>query len=314
MNKVMMFIDEVPSRNDWSTFKNMTVSPDSFVKMKYGAEFTIENTIRYVIGCNEETYPLPVEDGPQMMRVSPIKTQRNSTFAENFVKITNQEQNDENYCRNLLAELDPKLDVDELSNFEIGDMLLRGALHNEWASREAAQEFLNYLDYTYRSDNGFYNNPPLRGADWAEVIEEKESTVNKIVQYIIEEQIEQISNKELYEIYKVLQEDRSDTKMKFNGFAAKIKPLLLETGLYKFLRNATVKDGSRVSLFVRLESTDDFKEYEIDSNKFIVEVDMYKGTGAWQKKTPMLKYKKNKSNKEHYDLNRIMNWINPEKD
>jgi len=314
MNKVVMFIDEVPARNDWSAFKNMTGSPDSFVKMKYGAEFTIENTIRYVIGCNEETYPLPVEDGPQMMRVSPIKTQRNNTFAENFVKITNQEQNDENYCRNLLAELDPKLDVDELSNFEIGDMLLRGALHNEWASREAAQEFLNYLDYTYRSDNGFYNNPPLRGADWAEVIEEKESTVNKIVQYIIEEQIEQISNKELYEIYKVLQEDRSDTKMKFNGFAAKIKPLLLETGLYKFLRNATVKDGSRVSLFVRLESTDDFKEYEIDSNKFIVEVDMYKGTGAWQKKTPMLKYKKNKSNKEHYDLNRIMNWINPEKD
>jgi hypothetical protein len=321
MNKVVMFIDEVPARNDWSTFKNMTGSPDSFVKLKYGAEFTIENTIRYVIGCNEETYPLPVEDGAQMMRVSPIKTQRSSTFATNFVKIMNQETGNPDFCKNLLADSDPTLDLDELTDFEIGDLLLRGPLHREWASRESAQNFLNYLDYTYKSETGLYNNPPLRGRDWAEVIEEKESTVNKIVQYVLEEEIEIISTIELYEIYKILQEHRSDVKMKFNGFAAKIKPLLLESGLYEFHQNPTIKDGSRVGLYcistVKPASTavkPDFKNYEINSAKFIVEVDLYKGNSPWQKKQPMLKYKDGKTKRQDRGFNHLNRLINPEKD
>ena len=314
MNKVVMFIDEVPARNDWSTFKNMTGSPDSFVKMKYGAEFTIENTIRYVIGCNEETYPLPVEDGPQMMRVSPIKTQRSSTFAENFVKITNKEQENENYCRELLLELDPTLDVEELTDFEVGDMLLRGPLFKDWASREAAQEFLNYLHYTYKSEHGLYNNPPLRGRDWKEVIDEKESTVNKIVQYVVDEEVEMISTKELYEIYKVLQEDRSDVKMKFNGFAGKIKPLLLETGLYTFHQNPSIKDGSRVGMYSLTTVKPDFTKYEINSANFIVEVDIYKGTSPWQKKVPMLKYKDAKIKQINRNFTNFTRLINPEKD
>jgi hypothetical protein len=314
MNKVVMFIDEVPARNDWSTFKNMTGSPDSFVKMKYGAEFTIENTIRYVIGCNEETYPLPVEDGPQMMRVSPIKTQRNSTFATNFVKITNRAQANENYCRELLAALDTTLDVEELSDFEVGDMLLRGPLYKEWASREAAQEFLNYLDWTYRSENGFYNNPPLRGKDWNEVIDEKESTVNKIVQYLISEQVEMISAKELYEIYKVLQEDRSDVRMKFNGFAGKIKPLILESGVYGFYQNPTIRDGSRVGMYCLNSVTADFAQYEINSANFIAEIDMYKGTSPWQKKIPMLRYKDAGSRAIDRRRQQFDRLINPEKD
>ena len=314
MNKVVMFIDEVPARNDWSTFKNMTGSPDSFVKMKYGAEFTIENTIRYVIGCNEETYPLPVEDGPQMMRVSPIKTQRTSTFAENFVKIMNKETNNKKYCREMLSTFDPTLDVEELTDFEVGDMLLRGPLHSEWASRQAAQDFLNYLDYTYKSEHGFYNNPPLRGKDWQEVIDEKESTVNKIVQYVISEEVEMISSKELYEIYKVLQEDRSDVKMKFNGFAGKIKPLLLECGLYSFHQNPTIKDGSRIGMYCLNSVKADFTKYEINSANFIIEIDMYKGTSPWQKKIPMLRYKDAKTKQINRSFNHINRLINPEKD
>lgn len=314
MNKVVMFIDEVPARNDWSTFKNMTGSPDSFVKMKYGAEFTIENTIRYVIGCNEETYPLPVEDGPQMMRVSPIKTQRTSTFAENFVKIMNKETNNKKYCREMLSTFDPTLDVEELTDFEVGDMLLRGPLHSEWASRQAAQDFLNYLDYTYKSEHGFYNNPPLRGKDWKEVIDEKESTVNKIVQYVISEEVEMISSKELYEIYKVLQEDRSDVKMKFNGFAGKIKPLLLESGLYSFHQNPTIKDGSRIGMYCLNSVKADFTKYEINSANFIIEIDMYKGTSPWQKKIPMLRYKDAKTKQINRSFNHINRLTNPEKD
>jgi hypothetical protein len=312
MNKVFMFIDEVPARNDWSTFKNMTGSPDSFIKMKYGAEFTIENTIRYGVGCNDVGYPLPVEDGPQMMRVSPIKTQAASTFATNFVKITNQENNNENYCRELLTNLDPTLDVEELSDFEVGDLLLRGPLHNEWATRAAAQEFLNYLDYTYKSETGFYNHAPLRGQDWRDIIDEKESTVNKIADYVITEEIETVSTKELYELYKLLQEDRSDIRMKFNSFAGKIKPLLLEH--YSFYPNPTIKSGVRIGIYSCVEGKNDFTDYEMNTQRFIEDVDLYKNGAPWQKKVGMLKYKDSKTRQAQRKITNFNKLINPEKD
>ena len=311
MNKVFMFIDEVPARNDWSTFKNMTGSPDSFIKMKYGAEFTIENTIRYGVGCNDVGYPLPVEDGPQMMRVSPMKTQAASTFATNFVKITDQD-NKPGYCRELLTNLDPTLDVEELTDFEVGDLLLRGPLHNEWASRDAAQEFLNYLDYTYKSETGFYNHPPLRGQDWRDIIDEKESTVNKIADYVITEEVETVSTKELYELYKLLQEDRSDTKMKFNSFAGKIKPLLLEH--YNFYPNPTIKSGVRVGIYSCVKGKNDFTDYEMNTQRFIEDVDLYKNGAPWQKKVGMLKYKDGKTRQAQHKITNFNKLINPEKD
>ena len=312
MNKVVMFIDEVPARDDWSAFKNMTGSPDSFVKMKYGAEFTIENTIRYAIGCNNETYPLPLEDGAQMMRVSPMKTQRNSTFATNFVKIEDREHH-KGYCRELLASLDPTLDIEDLTDFEVGDLLLRKSLYSDWASRHAAQEFLNYLDYTYKSENGLYNLPPLRGEDWAEIIEEKESTVNKLVYYVNEESVETISVQELYEIYKLLQEDRSEIKMKLNGFASKIKPLMLENGVYKFYRSATIKGGNRVGIYSRLPITD-YSHYEMDTTRYIEEVQISREGAIWLKKKPMLKYSTTKNIKMTTRIMNINRLISPEKD
>ena len=312
MNKVVMFIDEVPARDDWSAFKNMTGSPDSFVKMKYGAEFTIENTIRYAIGCNNETYPLPLEDGAQMMRVSPMKTQRSSTFATNFVKIEDQDHHP-GYCRELLSSLDPTLDIEELTDFEVGDLLLRKSLFSDWASRDAAQEFLNYLDYTYKSENGLYNLPPLRGEDWAEIIEEKESTVNKLVHYVNEESVETISVQELYEIYKLLQEDRSEVKMKLNGFASKIKPLMLENGVYKFHRSATIKGGNRVGIYSKM-GTADFTDYEMDTTRYIEEVQISKEGAIWLKKKPMLKYSTQKSIRLSNKISNINRLINPEKD
>jgi hypothetical protein len=313
LNKVVMFIDEVPAREDWSTFKNMTGSPDSFVKQKYGPEFNIENTIRYAVGCNNETYPLPVEDGPQMMRVSPIKTQRTSTFAENTVKILDQE-NYPGYCRQLLADSDNTIVVDDLTDFSVGDALLRGILFREWASRESAQQFLNYLDYTYRSTTGNYSLAPLRGRDWAEVIDEKESIINKVAQYVVSEAIETISTRELYEIYRMLQEDRSDVKMKFAGFAGRIKPIMMETGKYYFYQNPTIKDGTRVGIYCSILGKTEFRDYEIDSRKFIQEVDLYKDSGSWQKRISVLKYKEKKALDNQLRIQQLNQLINPEKD
>jgi hypothetical protein len=286
LGKVVMFIDEVPEKGSWDILKNMTGSTDSFVKQKYGAEFVIDNTVRYAIGTNEEVYPLPVENGPQMMRVSPIKTNRLSTFAENTIKMLDQ-LNYIGYCRQLLKDSDDTLDVDNMDDFVVGDTLLRNVLQNEWASREANQKLLNYLDYTYKSESGNYSLAPLRGRDWDDIARDRLPAVQKVVDYIIEQGINTITTMELYEIYKVIQQDRSDAIKKMAGFGQSISELLAQKG-YKKHDQAYLANGTRATIY---DSTikESFRDYDINIDKYIVEIQM--GSNPLGPKQRKLKYK-----------------------
>ena len=286
LGKVVMFIDEVPEKGSWDILKNMTGSTDSFVKQKYGAEFVIDNTVRYAIGTNEEVYPLPVENGPQMMRVSPMKTNRLSTFAENVVKMLDQ-QNGEGYSRQLLKDSDDTLDVDNMNNFTVGDTLLRNVLQNEWASREANQKLLNYLDYTYKSESGNYSLAPLRGKDWDDIVRDRLPAVQKVVDYIIEQNVNTITTMELYEIYKVIQQDRSDAIKKMAGFSQSISELLTQKGYTKH-DQAYLANGTRAAIY---DNTirNSFRDYEINIDNYIVEVQM--GSNSLGPKQRKLRYK-----------------------
>lgn len=289
LGKVFMFIDEVPERGSWEILKNMTGSTDSFVKQKYGPEFVIDNTVRYAIGTNEEVYPLPVENGPQMMRVSPIKASKKSTFAENAVKIMDA-INGENYSRNLLKATNDTLDVDNLSNFEVGDILLRGAWQIEWTSREACQQLLNYLDYTYKSKSGDYSLAPLRSADWVDMVKERSSTIQQVVDYVVDQSIDTITTQELYEIYKVLQQERSDAMKKMASFSQHVADVMVRNNYVKHDR-AYLRDGVRSTIYTTTGS-ESFKNYVIDIDKFIIELTI-SNSNTSNNKVRKLRYKDN---------------------
>ena len=286
LGKVMMFIDEVPEKGSWEVLKNMTGSTDAFVKQKYGAEFVIDNTVRYAVGTNEEVYPLPVENGPQMMRVSPIKTSRSSTFAENTVKMLDKYKG-ENYCRNLLRESDDTLNVDSMDDFTVGDALLRNVLQNEWANRESNQQLLNYLHSTYKSESGNYSLPPLRGIDWDNIVRDKIPAVQKVVDYITDQEIETITTMEMYEIYKVLQAERNDSLKKLNGFSQSIVEPMLRAG-YAQHKDAYLKNGVRTTVYSSIVKSS-FSEYEMNIDRYIVEIQL--GSNALAPKHKKLRYK-----------------------
>lgn len=281
LGKVFMFMDEIPEKGSWSTIKNWTGSTESFVKQKYGAELSIENTVRYAIGTNSETYPLPVEDGPQMARVSPIKTVKTSTAAGNLVKMIDQEFG-EGSCRMMLKEHDSSLDVDSMDDFSIGDALMRDKMNSTWAGREAAQTFLNYLHYTYKSDNGSYSLPPLRGTDWAEIMEAKSPSVNQLVDYIIQEDIDAISSTEAFELYKVLQQSRSNGQSTFNmtqnGFSQRFKSLICDKGYHQHKR-VIISDKSQVTLYTK-KIDYDIANYSEDIDRYVVDKKLGSGLQA----------------------------------
>lgn len=268
LGKVIMFIDEVPDKGSWDTLKNMTGSTDSFVKQKYGAEFVIENTVRYVVGSNSDIYPLPVEDGPQMMRVSPIKTTKHSTFAENTIKIMDQLHYD-GYCRNELKEHDNTLNVDKMDEFTVGDTLLRGRFNILWNGRDAAQQFLNYLDYTYKNEQGTYSLGPLRGKDWEEIMENKLPSVNGVVEYLCHENVETISVSEAYEIYKILQGNKHNQIATMQSFSQRFSTLMSERE-YRQYKRVIIKNGTQTTMYTT-SIYDTFEDYEMDIDRFIIE-------------------------------------------
>lgn len=285
LGKVVMFIDEVPERGSWDVLKNMTGSTDSFVKQKYGAEFVIDNTVRYAVGTNEEVYPMPVENGPQMMRVSPIKTHRMSTFAENTVTMLDQQYGEE-YCRKCLKESDETLRVDTMSNFVVGDLLLRNLFSKDWASKEASQQLVNYLDFTYKSETGNYSLEPLRGRDWEEIIRDKIPAAQQVVDYIVQENIETITTGELYEIYKVIQSERSDSLKKMTSFSQTIADIMMTSGYVQHSK-ATILNGARTTIYTTTKS-DSFADYIMDIDRFIIEIQM--GSNQFGPKQRKLKY------------------------
>lgn len=201
VGKVFTFIDEVPAREDWAKLKNYTGSPTSFVKEKYGPEFVIENTIAFMIGSNETVYPLPLEDGKQMTRVSPIEVTNKSLFATNLVELLG------------LTTVATKLynagvDINNLDEYELGDTYLK-QFTEEWQGEAVLQEFVDYLHTTY--GQVAYTLQPLRGEDWRKITSGKRSFVEQTAEYIMEQNPEFITLPELYEIYKIISGDRSNT-------------------------------------------------------------------------------------------------------
>jgi len=275
LGKVFMFVDEAPERSDWNVFKNWTGSPTGYVKIKYGQEFEIDNCIATAVGTNLEIYPFPFEDGKQMIRVSPIKASGGSTFAENTYKILTQLHGD-NYCLDRLAE--HNIHINPEDHFAVGDALLRGPLLNEWTGKDALQQLVNYLDQNYKKD-GFYHLEPLRGQDWDDIAANRKNSVEATAEYITEHAPSIVTVNELYEIYKVIQNERHNNDQRriqhFSNFCTTIRPMMKDLG-WIYTRNNMIKNGTMPDLYLltidgrKQAQHGDIKRYEEDFERYIV--------------------------------------------
>lgn len=244
LGKVFIFIDEIPERGEWNKVKNATGSLKEYIKQKYGAELEVDNCIVYAMGSNQVLFPLPFEDGPQMMRVSPIKAVKTSTFAENTVKILDRSRG-QGYCKKLLE--DAGIDTTNMDIFAIGDAVLRGPLAEEWQSRANAQQLLNYLDQTYKRDR--YHLAPLRGQDWDEITEYKKDAVKATAEFIIGHDPEIISTHEIYEIYKIIQSERNSSMSKQIASVTESIRTYMENVGYTYSKDAVIDDNARTNVF-----------------------------------------------------------------
>jgi hypothetical protein len=239
------FGDEIPISGEWNKIKNATGSLKQYIKIKYGVEMETDNCVSYAWGSNQELFPLPFEDGPQMMRVSPIKVGA-STFAENTVKMLDKEHG-ANYVENLLKGAG--IDTSKMSQFDIGDAALRGVLSEQWQSHAVNQQFLNYLDQKYKSER--YHLPPLRGQDWKDIEEYKKDAIRCTAEFIGEHGPDIITTREVHEIYKVIQSDRNAVAHKqLNSTTETIKQYLLDLG-YCYKKDATLADNTRCNIFCK---------------------------------------------------------------
>lgn len=267
LGKVFIFIDEIPERGEWNKVKNATGSLKEYIKQKYGAELEVDNCIVYAMGSNQVLFPLPFEDGPQMMRVSPIKAVKTSTFAENTVKILDHARG-QGYCRKLLE--DAGIDTTTMDIFAIGDAALRGALAEEWQSRANAQQLLNYLDQIYKRER--YHLAPLRGQDWDEITEYKKDAVKATAEFIIGHDPEIISTHEIYEIYKIIQSERNSTMSKQISSVTESIRSYMENAEYNWCKNATIADGAQTNIFRKNTlARGSITTYKEDFTKYICE-------------------------------------------
>lgn len=251
LGKTFMFIDEIPERSEWTKLKNATGSLVQYIKEKYGPEFEVDNCIVYAMGSNNHTFPLPFEEGEQMMRVSPIKTTRHSTFADNTVKMLNQQyqdQFDEPFVDAIIRASGN--DPAGMSDFQKGDYVLRRLMASEWQSRECAQQLLNYLHHKFAG--GTYQLSPLRSTDWNMIRETKINGVEVTVEFVLAHRPEIISVTELYEIYREAVGDPTKCKNKQN-FTGEIREALTAQG-YEYRRSATLRDRARDNTFVRIDA------------------------------------------------------------
>jgi len=267
LGKVFIFIDEIPERGEWNKVKNATGSLKEYIKQKYGAELEVDNCIVYAMGSNQVLFPLPFEDGPQMMRVSPIKAVKTSTFAENTVKILDRERG-EGYCKKLLE--DAGIDTTDMDAFAIGDAVLRGPLTEEWQSRACSQQFLNYLDQTYKRDR--YHLAPLRGQDWDEITEYKKDAVRATAEFIIGHDPEVISTHEIYEVYKIIQSERNSQMSKQLASVTESVRVYMEAAGYIYCKNATITDNAQTNIFRKAGlAKGNIATYEEDFARYISE-------------------------------------------
>jgi hypothetical protein len=272
IGKVFIFIDEIPESSKWDEIKHMTGNPEKLVKQKYGPEFVVESTISYAMGSNQMVYPLPVEDGHQMMRVSPILINPDSTFAENTLKVLDRKYG-EGHCRRLLQESNPLLNVTVMTDFEIGDALLRKQLNSQWASREEVQGLLNYLHQSF--GQGQYILPPLRTKDWEMLVQDRMDPVKQVIRYLDEENVMDISFEELYAIYEVIVSERHDRARHKQGFAQHIKPQLESAGWQTYSKVYVRVDGQvqtvRTTMYSR-NGRHNWQNYVIKRSNYVQEI------------------------------------------
>jgi hypothetical protein len=269
LGKVVMFIDEAPERTEWSVIKNMTGSPRQYIKVKYGAEFETDNCIVIAVGSNHTNYPFPFEDGPQMRRVSPIHASKFSTFAGNVYKMLEQTHG-AGYCQKILKE--HNITIDPLDEFAQGDALLRGPLNGDWDSREAAQQFLNYLDQKYHHDASYYFLEPLRGEDWNDICENRKNAIESTVEFVNTHAPDIISINELFEIYKTIQIERhtANSVLHFSNFKTTVKNAMEESG-WICRRNNIIRNGTSPELFYKQKpSHGELRDFEESFERYIV--------------------------------------------
>jgi hypothetical protein len=267
LGKTFMFVDEIPERSEWTKLKNATGSLIQYIKEKYGPEFEIDNCIVYAMGSNNHTFPLPWEDGEQMMRVSPIKTTTDSTFAGNTVRMLNKENEglfEEPFVDALIRSTDN--DPDKMTEFQKGDYILRHVMAGEWQGRDTAQQFLNYLHKKFGTSS--FQLSPLRGTDWEEIKETKTNAVEVTVNFIKAHQPEVITITELYDIYKVAAGDEKFAKNKGN-FLADVKHGIQNIG-YMFKRSGHIANGIRDDSFIRVNADRGaMAKHKIDMDRYI---------------------------------------------
>lgn len=248
LGKTFVFIDEIPERSEWTKLKNATGSNVQYIKEKYGPEFEVDNCIVFMMGSNNHTFPLPWEDGEQMMRVSPIKTSRLSTFAGNAVKMLNQHYSDafpEPFVDAIIRESGN--DPAGMTEFQKGDYVLRHLLSSEWQGQECAQQFLNYLHKKF--SGSIYQLSPLRSTDWENIKETKINGIEVVTEFVLAHDPDIITVTELYEIYREVMADPMKCKNKPN-FTSEIKESLTAEG-YEYKHSATLRENVRDNAFVK---------------------------------------------------------------
>lgn len=281
LNKTFIYGDEIPERSEWNKIKNFTGSIKDYIKLKYGVEMEVDNCISYAWGSNQDQFPLPFEDGPQMMRVSPIKVGA-STFAENAVKMLDKAHG-ENYCRKLLKA--EGINSDDMSDFMVGDTVLRKVLTRDWQGREASQQMLNYLDQKFKGPR--YSLEPLRGQDWEDIAEYKRDAIKCTADHIIANSPDIITVHEVHEIYKVIQSERNAVSSKqLKSCTESIKSYLLDEG-YCYKVNARIANGAQCNIFHRgaLEHgkisshKEEFERYIVEQQQYGKSVRRLKAVG-----------------------------------
>lgn len=197
LGKVFIFIDELPVLSTWGKIKQWLGGIKDYIKKKYGQESECDNAICYMLGSNSENYPLPVEDGRQMNRVSPIKAVKKHTFAETVyhdsVKIYGK-----GWIEKKLAR---RVDLNTVTKtpFEIGDAYLR-AYTDQWTSKIVIQNLVDVLHNEYGSDKQFKFSP-LRGDDWNEILSTKGDLSVAAVEYMVAHDPDYIVIDDLLEVY-----------------------------------------------------------------------------------------------------------------
>lgn len=230
LGKVLIFIDEIPERSEWTKIKNWTGSTTEYIKVKYGPEYLIDNVTALAFGSNETTFPLPWEDGEQMQRVSPMRV-GDITFAEYVVNDAMQLFG-ENFIHDaLMARIG---EVPESIHMQ-GDKFLR-SFKAEWCGREVIQQLVNYLHTKYDPGNGRrFVLMPLRGSDWEELTQEKKDYVYKALDWCMSKRaIDYVVLDEAYAVYEHM--NRTAKKERFkqaDSFKKLAANYLVEQGWIK---------------------------------------------------------------------------------